>query len=237
MYGSAMPEFLNLQGYGSLLVDGAKLTILVGLCSMVIAMLLGLFGAWGKLARSRPANFFAGAYTTIVRGVPELVLILLVYYGAPTLFQDIAATMGVELFIDINPLVAGTCTIGFIYGAFSTEVFRGAFMAVDKGQVEAARSVGMGRVLCFRRILLPQMWRFALPGLGNVWMVLIKATALISVIQLPELMRNADIAARSTRLPFTCYFLASLIYLAITIASLLGQQQMERWANKGVRKA
>lgn len=231
-----MPDFLNLQGYGTLLVDGAKLTVLVGLSSLVIAILLGLVGAWGKLARSRMANAAAGTYTTIVRGVPELVLILLVYYGAPTLIQDIAASMKVELYVDLNPLAAGMCTIGFIYGAFSTEVFRGAFLAVDKGQVEAARSVGMGRVLCFRRILLPQMWRFALPGLGNVWMVLIKATALISVIQLPELMRNSDIAARATRLPFTCYFLASLFYLAITVVSLAGQRQLEKWASKGVRK-
>ena len=232
-----MPEFLNLQGYGALLLKGAKLTVLVGLSSMVIAILLGLAGAWGTLARSRLANFTAGTYTTVVRGVPELVLILLVYYGAPTLIQDVAALMEIDLYVDLNPMIAGMCTIGFIYGAFSTEVFRGAFMAVDKGQVEAARSVGMGRILCFRRILLPQMWRFALPGLGNVWMVLIKATALISVIQLPELMRNSDIAARATRLPFTCYFLASLIYLSITIFSLIGQKQLENWANKGVRKA
>lgn len=232
-----MPDFLNLQGYGTLLVDGAKLTVLVGVCSLGIAILLGLVGAWGKLARSRLANAVAGTYTTIVRGVPELVLILLVYYGAPTLVQDIAASISVDLYVDLNPLLAGVCTIGFIYGAFSTEVFRGAFLAVDKGQVEAARSVGMGRVLCFRRILLPQMWRFALPGLGNVWMVLIKATALISVIQLPELMRNSDIAARATRLPFTCYFLASLFYLAITVVSLAGQQQLEKWASKGIRKA
>jgi len=232
-----MPGFLDLQGYGTLLSDGAKLTVVVGLCSMAISIVLGLLGAWGKLARSAPANFIAGTYTTVVRGVPELVLILLVYYGAPTLVQDISAAAGADVYIDLNPFLAGVCTIGFIYGAFSTEVFRGAFLAVDKGQVEAARSVGMGRVLCFRRILLPQMWRFALPGLGNVWMVLIKATALISIIQLPELMRNSDIAARATRLPFTCYFLASLIYLAITIVSLIGQQQMEKWANKGVRKA
>ena len=162
-----MPEILNLQGYGSLLIKGAKLTVLVGLSSMVIAILLGLVGAWGKLARSRPANIAAGAYTTIVRGVPELVLILLVYYGAPTLIQDIAALMEIDLYVDLNPLVAGMCTIGFIYGAFSTEVFRGAFLAVDKGQVEAARSVGMGRVLCFRRILLPQMWAVRPTGSGK----------------------------------------------------------------------
>lgn len=232
-----MFDFLHLKGYGPLLLDGAKLTVLVGLCSMGIAVLLGLLGAWGKLARSAIANFAAGSYTTVVRGVPELVLILLVYYGAPTLIQDLSAAAGKEIYIDINPFLAGVCTIGFIYGAFSTEVFRGAFMAVDKGQIEAARSVGMGRIMCFRRVLLPQMWRFALPGLGNVWMVLIKATALISIIQLPELMRNSDIAARATRLPFTCYFLASLIYLTITIVSLLGQRWLEKWASKGVRKA
>jgi ABC-type arginine transport system permease subunit len=107
---------------------------------------------------------------------------------------------------------------------------------VDQGQIEAARAVGMNKILTFRRVLLPQMWRFALPGLGNVWMVLIKATALISVIQLPELMRNADIAARATRSPFTWFFGASLIYLGITILSLLAQQRAEVWANKGVRR-
>jgi len=229
--------FFDLQGYGWLLVTGAKLTILVGLCSMAIAILLGLIGAWGKLARSRPANALAGIYTTVVRGVPELVMILLVYYGVPTLIQDISALMGAEVYIDMNPFIAGVLTIGFIYGAFSTEVFRGAYMAVDKGQVEAAKACGMGKILAFRRVLLPQMWRFALPGLGNVWMVLIKATALISVIQLAELMRNADIAARATRLPFTFYFLASLVYLTITIASMLAQQRLERWADKGVRRA
>lgn len=229
--------FLDLQGYGWLLVVGAKLTILVGLCSMLIAIFLGLVGAWGKLARSRLANLTAGVYTTVVRGIPELVMILLVYYGVPTLIQDISALLGFDLYIDMNPFIAGVLTIGFIYGAFSTEVFRGAYMAVDRGQVEAAKACGMGKVLTFRRVLLPQMWRFALPGLGNVWMVLIKATALISVIQLPELMRNADIAARATRLPFTFFLLASLVYLTITIVSMLAQQRLERWADKGVRRA
>jgi ABC-type arginine transport system permease subunit len=178
----------------------------------------------------------AGVYTTLVRGVPELVLILLVYYGVPTMIQDMTSAMGREIILDLNPFLAGTCTIGFIYGAFATEVFRGAYLAVDTGQIEAAKAVGMNRVLTFRRVLLPQMWRFALPGLGNVWMVLIKATALISVIQLPELMRNADIAARATRSPFTWFFAASLIYLGITILSLLAQQRAEAWANKGVRR-
>jgi len=228
---------IDLKGYGWLLLQGAQLTILVGLASMVIAILLGLAGSWGKLARSRIAQMIAGTYTTVIRGIPELVLILLVYYGVPTLVQDITAAAGREIIVDLNPFTAGVGTIGFIYGAFATEVFRGAYLAVSQGQIEAARAMGMSTTLTFLRITLPQMWRFALPGLGNVWMVLIKATALISVIQLPELMRNADIASRATRMPFTFYFMASLLYLTITIVSLIFQQKAEVWANRGVRRA
>ena len=228
---------LNLNGYSWLLWQGTQLTILVGLFSMVIAIVLGLIGAWGKLVKAKIPRAAADSYTTVFRGIPELVLILLVYYGVPTVIQDLAKAIGREIIIDVNPFVAGVITIGFIYGAFSTEVFRGAYLAVPNGQIEAARSVGMSPARAFRRVILPQMWRYALPGLGNVWMVLIKATALISVIQLPELMRNADIAARATHLPFTWYFTASLIYLGITIASMLIQQRAEAWAAKGVRRS
>lgn len=228
---------LDLEGYWPLLLKGAKLTVMVGAGAMIIAIFLGLAAALCKLSHLKSISFIAGMYTTIIRGIPELVLILLVYYGAPTLAQDIFLLMGKEIFVDIDPLIAGTLTIGFIYGAFATEVFRGAFQAVPRGQIEAARACGMNEILTFRRVLLPQMWRFALPGLGNVWMVLIKATALISVIQLPELMRNADIAAKNLKKPFTCYFAASLLYLLITILSLVFQRWAEKRAAKGVRGA
>ena len=228
---------LDLRGYGWMLWQGLELTILVGLGAMAVALALGLIGAWGKLSRARAARWAAGTYTTVIRGVPELLLILLVYYGVPTLIQDIAEGAGYEIIVDLNPFVAGVVTIGFIYGAFATEVFRGAFLAVPRGQIEAARAIGMSRALTFRRIVLPQMWRFALPGLGNVWMVLIKATALISVIQLPELMRNAQIAMGATKLPFTFFFVASLFYLGITIVSMVVQRRAEAWANRGVRRA
>ncbi len=227
---------LTLYGYAPLLLTGAKLTVIVGVGAMVIAISLGLVAALCKLSKFKFLGLIAEIYTTVIRGIPELVLILLVYYGAPTLIQDIALIFGKEIYIEMKPIIAGILTIGFIYGAFSTEVFRGAFVAVPKGQIEAARACGMSAVLAFRRILLPQMWRFAIPGLGNIWMVLIKATALVSVIQLPELMRNTDIAARSTHKPFTCYFAASLIYLAITILSLVFQQWAEKRANRGVRR-
>jgi His/Glu/Gln/Arg/opine family amino acid ABC transporter permease subunit len=228
---------LDLEGYGGLLFNGAKLTVLIGGLAMIMAIVLGLLAALCKISKVKILRFFAETYTTIIRGVPELVLILLVYYGAPTLIQDISALFGKDLFISINPFSAGVATLGFIYGAFATEVFRGAYLAVPKGQIEAAKACGMNDILTFRRITLPQMWRFALPGLGNVWMVLIKATALISVIQLPELMRNADIAARATRKPFTCFFAASLFYLSITVVSNLFQKWAESKANRGVQRA
>ena len=228
---------IDLQGYGPLLLDGFKMTVVVGVISMMVAILLGLVGAWAKLAPSPVTRWLAGTYTTVVRGVPELVLILLVYYGVPTLIQDIAAGLGFQIRVDLNSFLSGILTIGFIYGAFATEVFRGAYLAVPKGQLEAGRACGMSRALMVRRILLPQMWRFALPGLGNVWMVLLKATALISVIELHELMRSAEVAAQSTRMPFTFYLIAACMYLLLTIVSMLVQQRLEARANRGIQQA
>jgi len=227
---------LNLQGYGWMLEIGARVTLKVAVCAMALALVCGMIGAWGKLSSIKIINTVANGYTTVIRGVPELILILLVYYGAPTLIQDTLALYDIEYIIDISPFIAGFITLGVIYGAFATEVFRGAYHAVPKGQIEAAKSVGMSRMLLARRILLPQMWRFALPGLGNVWMVMIKATALISVIQLPELLRNSDIAARAVRMPFTFYFAASLYYLAIVVVSMGLQHYAEAWASRGVRR-
>lgn len=224
----------DLKGYGGLLLDGLWMTLAVGLSSMLLAILLGLLGSWAKLSNNRTATWLADLYTTVVRGIPELILLLLVYFGIPTLLQDIAARFGHDITINLNPFIAGTLAIGFIYGAFSTEVFRGAFMSIAPGQLEAAKAMGMGRLLSFRRILLPQAMRFALPGLGNVWMVLLKATALVSIIQLDELMRKTKIAANATHEPFTFYFLASLLYLGLTIVSMLVQSRAEQWANRGV---
>lgn len=233
---STLSDLFNLEGYGMSLLDGALLTVAVGVTAMAVAIGLGLLGAWGKLSGSTAARFVTDTYTTIVRGVPELIMLLLVYFGVPTLIQDVSQGLGYELVVNLDPFTAGSLTIGFIYGAFCTEVFRGAFLSVPKGQIEAARAAGMHQFLTFRRIRFPQAMRYALPGLGNVWMVLIKATALISIIQLDELMRNARIAANSTHKPFTFYFVASLVFLFITVVSMWGQKYLERWANRGVRQ-
>ena len=226
----------DLHGYGWMILDGVQVTLLVGLAAMVGAIAVGLAAALAKLFGSRIARGTVEVYTTIVRGVPELVLLLLVYYGVPTLIQDTAAAMGREIEVTINPFVAGVGTITFIYGAFASEVFRAAYLAVPKGQFEGATALGLNRYLVFRLVVLPQMLRHALPGLGNLWMVLIKATALISVIQLPELMRSADVAARTTRMPFTFFFVACLIYLAITLTSMWLQSRAEAWASRGIER-
>jgi His/Glu/Gln/Arg/opine family amino acid ABC transporter permease subunit len=228
----------DFKGYGWVFWEGLKITLAVGLCAAPITILMGLLGAWGKLSKSRIASRFSHAYTTIVRGVPELVLILMVYYGATILLQRILTSlMGEDVIIDINSFVAGVLTLGIIYGAFATEVFRGAFQAIPRGQIEAAQSTGMSRFTILHRIMLPQVWRFALPGLGNVWLVLLKATALMSVIQLQEMMRWTDVAARATKLPFTFYLTASFIYLGLTSISIMLQHRAERWANRGIRRA
>lgn len=225
---------IDLQGYGWLLLEGVRMTVMVSVSAMACALVVGLLAAIAKLSRVILIRGAVEVYTTIIRGVPELVLLLLVYYGIPTLVQDTAAAMGYQLALSINPFVAGIGTLTIIYGAFACEVYRAAYLAVPIGQREAAEAIGLNRVQAFRKIVLPQMIRYALPGLGNVWMVLVKATALISIIQLPELMRNADIAARATRMPFTFFFTACLFYLVITLVSMWGQAHMERWARRGV---
>lgn len=225
---------LDLQGYGWLLLEGVRMTIIVSVASMACALVVGLVASVGKLSSLAPLRMVLELYTTVIRGVPELVLLLLVYYGFPTLIQDSAAAFGFRVQLSINPFVAGIGTLTIIYGAFACEVFRAAYLAVPVGQREAAEALGLRPFQTFHKVLLPQMIRYALPGLGNVWMVLVKATALISIIQLPELMRSADIAARATRMPFTFFFAACLLYLLITLISMWMQARAEQWARRGV---
>ncbi len=228
----------DLKGYGHLLLEGALVTIEVAICAMLVAIALGLAGAAGKLSQNRIAHGIANAYTVIIRGVPELVLMLLIYYGGTVLAQTLAATLfGNDQPIDINNFIAGTLVIGFVYGAFATEVFRGAFQSIPKGQIEAAKACGMNKTQVFHRIKLPQVWRFAIPGLGNVWLVLLKATAIISVIGLPELTRQASIVMNPTRKPFTVFLIAAALYLAMTAVSDFVRHRLERRAGLGIRRA
>ncbi len=227
---------INLYGFGNTFIVGTWLTIKVTLVALLIGLILGLMGAGAKLSRYSVLHYCADAYTTIIRGIPELILILAIYFGSNALVNSIASSLGYDRYIDLNAFVGGVIALGFSFGAYATEVFRGAILAVPKGKIEAGRSLGMGRVLVFRRIMLPYVWRFALPALGNLFLILQKNSALVSVIGLNEIMRSAAFAVGYTKKPFTFYLLASVIYLCLTIVSATGIQYMENHFSRGFRK-
>jgi len=225
-----------LFGYGPQLLEGAALTLAVALGSLAIALLLGLLDATAKLSRWRPARWAAQAYTTLIRAVPDLVLMLLVFYGGQILVNHLGERLGWG-YVDIDPFVAGVLTIGFIFGAYFTEVLRGAFLAVPTGQREAALAFGFSRWQVLWRIVGPQMLRHALPGLSNNWLVMIKSTAIVSVIGLADLMNRAGQAAGATRQPFVFYVAVALIYLAFTSCSELAFAWLQRRLSIGTRRA
>jgi arginine/ornithine transport system permease protein len=217
-----------LHGFLPSLLEGAAVTLGVALTSLLIAAALGLLGALAKLSRSRIAQAVAGLYTTLIRGVPDLVLMLLVFYGGQIAINTVAPMLGHEDYIDIDPFVAGSLTIGFIFGAYLTESFRGAFLAVPAGQREAGLAFGMSPARVLWRITLPQMLRHALPGISNNWLVLIKSTAIVSIIGLSDLMTRGQQAAGTTREPFSFYLAVAVIYLVFTSVSELAFS----WAQK-----
>ncbi len=225
-----------LHGFLPSLLEGAAVTLAVALSSLAVAALLGLAGALAKLSRSRLARGAAGLYTTLIRGVPDLVLMLLVFYGGQLAVNTVAPMLGHEDYIDIDPFVAGVLTIGFIFGAYLTEAFRGAFLAVPPGQREAGLAFGMSPRQVLWRITLPQMLRHALPGISNNWLVLVKSTAIVSVIGLSDLMTRGQQAAGTTREPFSFYLAVALIYLVFTSLSELAFGWVHRRLAIGVRE-
>lgn len=212
------------------------MTIGLAVGAWAVGLVLGLVGATAKLSNDPVARAIANIYTGIARGVPELLVVLIVYYGSSGALTALAESLGSDQYIELSPYAAGVIALGLMFGAYATEVFRGAIIAIPKGQIEAARAFGMGGFLTFRRIVLPQVWRIALPGLGNLSLVTTKDTALVSVIGLNEILRIAGIAAQSTKNTALFYFVACLIYLAITIVTMRFQVSAEAWANKGLPK-
>ena len=209
-----------MSDYYLSILHGALLTVGVSLTSLLVATVLGLLGATAKLSGKRPLVWLGTAYSTVVRGIPELVLMLLVFYGAAIGINTFFESMGSDYTLDLNPFVAGVCTLGFIYGAYMTETFRAAILSIPKGQMEAAWAFGMSPLRTFWRITLPQMVRYALPGYTNNWLVLIKATALVSLIGLQDMTYLAKQASAATREPFVFLLFAAGLYLVFTSASL-----------------
>lgn len=225
-----------LYGYGPTILQGAWQTVQLAVLSLVTAIAIGLIGASCKLARNRAARAVATVYTTLIRGVPDLVLMLLLFYGIQIWLNTLTDWLGLDQ-LNIDPFAAGVLTLGFIYGAYFTETFRGAFMAVPRGQQEAALAYGMKPFQVFRRILFPQMMRHALPGIGNNWQVIVKATALVSIIGLADLVKATQDAGKSSLNFFLFTLVAAGVYLIITTLSNLVLIVLERRYSAGVRKA
>ena len=220
--------------YQGQLLSGTWVTIKLALLSLIIAVMFGLLGAWAKLSKNFVAQKTAAAYTNIVRGVPDLVLILLVFFGGQELANGIGTLTGLWDYVEISQFAAGVGTIGVIYGGYMTETFRGAILAIPKGQIEAGVACGMSSFTIFHRVIWPQMVVYALPGFSNNWLVQIKATALVSVIGLQDVVYNAFVAGRSTRQLFTFMFAVLVIYLILTAISDLGLRWLDRKYSKGI---
>jgi histidine transport system permease protein len=226
------------EGYEGQLLSGTVETIQLSLLSLLLAFVLGLLGAAAKLSHRRWFSVPATIYTTLIRGVPDLVLMLLLYYSAQDWLNLLTDAIGQPQIV-IDPFLAGVCVLGFIYGAYFTETFRGGVLAVPKGQIEAGAAFGFSPLQLFRRILFPQMMRFALPGISNNWQVILKATALVSIIGLHEVVRAAQdaITGTSSQGAYHAFFFISVvgvIYLLLTTISNFLFLGLERRFSAGI---
>ncbi|UWQ26272.1 ABC transporter permease subunit [Leisingera aquaemixtae] len=225
-------------GWGDEILRGLAITVQLAIVTLPVGLLLGFLAAAASMSRLLPLRLLGFGYTTVMRGLPEILTLFVVYNGAGLLINAVLQWWAPEAApTDFSPFAAGVVALGMVFGAFAAEVLRGAFQSLDSGQAEAGRAIGMTGRQIFLRIRLPQVWRFALPGLGNLWINMLKDTALVSVIALDDLMRMTKVAVGVTKQPFTFYLLACLIYWAMCVLSELVLGQMERRANRGIRRA
>ncbi|WP_304641548.1 ABC transporter permease [Pseudomonas sp.] len=222
----------DLHGFGPALLEGTWMTIRLSLASVALGLLFGLLGASAKISQHIWLRGIGGFYTSVVRGIPETLWVLMAYFGTVSLMNYIGSHFG-NPYLTLSPFVAGTLALALCFGAYATEVFRGALLSIPPGQREAGLALGMSPLRIFWRITLPQLWRVALPGLGNLYLILLKDTALVSLITLDEIMRKAQVAANATKEPFTFYFAAAVIYLLLTVIIMAALHWFERRANRG----
>jgi polar amino acid transport system permease protein len=230
---------IDLHGRGWQMFDGGLVTIQLCLSVLPFMIVIGLIGASAKLSRYRTLRIIGEAYTVLIRGIPELLVILLIYFGGTIAVQKIAEaiTGDSSVRVDIPAFWSGVAALSLVQGAFASEVFRAAMQAIPVGQIEAAIACGMTPRQIFMRIKLPQLWRFALPGINNLFQVLIKDTALISVVGVEEILRMAAIGAGTDKAPFTFYLVAMLMFLAFTTVSLFAFNRLEKRAARGIAEA
>jgi octopine/nopaline transport system permease protein len=220
-------------GWGDELFRATLMTIAVSITAMIIGFSFAAIFTPLKLSKNKFLNLLANSYTTVIRGVPELLVIYLFFFGGTGAVMYVASIFGYNEYIEINAFVTGAFAIGIISGAYSTEVFRGAVQSIDKGQFEAANVLGLGKFGKFFKIILPQTLRLAIPNLSNVWQITLKDTSLISVTGLVEIMRQSYIAAGSTRDPLFFYSFAAVLYLLLTFISMKLINKLETKYSKG----
>lgn len=228
----ASAELLSLSGWGGNLLRGLANSLQIAFGAFGMGLVIGLFGAYGKLYGGKVTRDLLAIYTTVIRAVPELVLILILYYVGSDIINKISAAMGGGR-IEINGVAAGIWVLGVVQGAYATEVLRGAIQAVPVGQIEAAKSFGMPGLKIMRRVTIPAMMSFAVPGLANLWLIATKDTALLAVVGFSELTLETRQAASSTRAYFTFFLAAGFLYLMVTLCSGLVFGRIEKWARRG----
>jgi len=220
-------------GWGDELFYATQMTIAVSITAMLIGFLFAAVFTPLKISKHKSLNLIGNFYTTVIRGVPELLVIYLFFFGGSSAIMYVASIFGYFEYIEINAFVTGSLAIGIISGAYSTEVFRGAIQSIDKGQFEAAKVLGISKLGQFYKIIMPQMLRLAIPNLSNVWQITLKDTSLISVTGLVEIMRQSYIAAGSTRDPLFFYSIAALLYLFLTFISMKLINRLELKYSRG----
>ena len=220
-------------GWGDELLIASIMTLAVSVTAMLIGFVFALIFTPLKLSKNKFLNLIANFYTTVIRGVPELLVIYLFFFGGSSAIMFVASIFGYNDYIEINAFLTGAFSIGIISGAYSTEVFRGAIQSIDKGQFEASNVLGFNKVTRFFKVILPQMLRLSIPNLSNVWQITLKDTSLISVTGLVEIMRQSYIAAGSTRDPLLFYTVAAVLYLMLTFLSMKFINKMEIKYNRG----
>ena len=212
---------------------GSLVVVELFFVALIMTILFGLIGAGAKLSNSRVAKSIASGYTIVFRGTPEILVLLLFYFGSAIILTTIAQIFDPEVkFVDFPPFWAGSFAIALIIGSYATETFRGAFLGVDPGQIEAARALGLSNLQTFIYVRIPAMWRLALPPFGNHMLSLVKDTALVAIIGLEETLFVAEQAIAYTAKPFTMYIVVGAIYLGFSTIITLTVMGLERYANR-----
>lgn len=223
------------DGWGGQLASGLWLTLRLAFATLPLGLALGLLLALAILAKSRALSWIATLLATAFRALPELLTLFIIYYGSQFLLQWLMQLSGADVTVSINGFLAGMIALGIVFAAFASEIFVAAIRAIPQGQSEAAAALGLSPTTAFRYVVVPQVMRLALPGLGNLWFVLLKDTALVSIIALNDLMRQTQLAVANTKEPLFFYAVTCLIYLMISIASAGVVARIEARLNRAYR--